>query len=151
VKNVLSLIIVLSLPFAASAEMYRWVDSQGKVHYSDSPPPAGAKSSKTIDTPPPSAAPSGAAPKAKTWQEKEMDFRQRQAAEADAQAKKQKEEAEAKERKQNCENARKSLASLESGTRIVTTDEKGERVYMDDSARAAAISEARKAVENWCK
>jgi glutaredoxin len=28
---------------AAQAGMYRWVDADGSVHYSDSPPPAGAK------------------------------------------------------------------------------------------------------------
>lgn len=27
----------------AQAEMYRWVDSEGKVHYSDTPPPPSAK------------------------------------------------------------------------------------------------------------
>lgn len=28
---------------AGAAEMYRWVDKDGKVHYTDSPPPASAK------------------------------------------------------------------------------------------------------------
>jgi hypothetical protein len=28
---------------AVSAQAYRWVDKDGKVHYSDSPPPAAAK------------------------------------------------------------------------------------------------------------
>ena len=28
---------------ATAAEMYRWVDKDGKVHYTDSPPPASAK------------------------------------------------------------------------------------------------------------
>lgn len=150
-KTAIALLVMLSLPFAAAAEMYRWVDSQGKVHYSDSPPPAGAKSSKTIDTPPPAAPPAGASAKPKSWQEKEMDFRQRQSAEAEAQAKKQKEEAQAKEKQQNCENARRNLATFESGARVATTNEKGERVIMDDAARASAMAEARKAVETWCK
>jgi glutaredoxin len=33
------LLALLALPLAASADIYRWTDAQGKVHYSDSPPP----------------------------------------------------------------------------------------------------------------
>ncbi|MET0680713.1 MAG: DUF4124 domain-containing protein, partial [Burkholderiales bacterium] len=28
----------------AGAQMYRWVDKDGKVHYTDAPPPAASKS-----------------------------------------------------------------------------------------------------------
>jgi glutaredoxin len=35
----LLLLALLALPLAATAEIYRWTDAQGKVHYSDSPPP----------------------------------------------------------------------------------------------------------------
>ena len=30
----------------AGAQMYRWVDKDGKVHYTDTPPPAAAKSAE---------------------------------------------------------------------------------------------------------
>ena len=33
------LIALLALLLAAGADIYRWTDAQGKVHYSDSPPP----------------------------------------------------------------------------------------------------------------
>jgi len=33
---------------AAQAELYRWVDADGKVHYSDQPPPASIKQFNTI-------------------------------------------------------------------------------------------------------
>jgi len=35
----LLLLALLALPVAAAADIYRWTDPQGKVHYSDSPPP----------------------------------------------------------------------------------------------------------------
>lgn len=150
-KFLLPLLFSLILPSIAHAEITRWVDSQGRVHYSDGPPPAGAKSSKTIDTPASAATPAGDAKKTQSWQEKDMEFRQRKASQAEAQAKKDEEAAKAKEKKQNCEGARTSLRSLESEGRVSTTNEKGERVIMDDAARAKAIEEARKAVESWCK
>lgn len=144
-------LLFLALPAAVSAEMYRWVDSQGRVHYSDEPPPAGAKSSKTVTPPPPSYAPSSEAAKPKSWQEKDMEFRQRQSAQAEAQAKKEKEEADAKQKKQNCELARKNLQALESGQRVSVPNENGEQQPIDDATRQKAIAEARKAVDSWCK
>lgn len=32
-------LLLLALPGLASAEIYRWVDGQGRVHYSQTPPP----------------------------------------------------------------------------------------------------------------
>jgi len=46
-------VILLALVFAApaAAELYRWTDSQGRVHYSDQPPPSEIKKLKRIVTP----------------------------------------------------------------------------------------------------
>ncbi|MEO1768022.1 DUF4124 domain-containing protein [Thiobacter aerophilum] len=147
--NKLWILLLLALPCVASGELYRWVDAQGKVHYSDSPPPADAKSGKTLPAPPsPASAPAGTT---KSWQEKDMEFRQRRAAEAEAQAKKEKEAEEARQKQANCETARKNLRLLESGQRVVTTNDQGEREFLDDAARQKAINDARKGVETWCK
>jgi chromosome segregation ATPase len=35
----LFLVMAITLPFAASAKMYKWVDEQGRVHYGDTIPP----------------------------------------------------------------------------------------------------------------
>lgn len=43
----------------ADAQMYRWTDASGKVHYSSTPPPAGAKGVRAQEAPRTSA---GAAP-----------------------------------------------------------------------------------------
>jgi glutaredoxin len=39
---------------AASAQLYRWTDEQGKVHITDTPPPPNAKNVQKKATPPPS-------------------------------------------------------------------------------------------------
>lgn len=46
-------VILLALAFAtpAAAELYRWTDSQGRVHYSDQPPPPNIKQMKRIASP----------------------------------------------------------------------------------------------------
>lgn len=56
--------LLLCLPLSAMAEtkVYRWVDAQGQVHYSQTPPPdigAQAHSTRTV---PSSAAPAAATP-----------------------------------------------------------------------------------------
>ncbi len=41
--RILATLLLLALPPAHSAEVYRWVDPQGRVTYSDQPPPASVK------------------------------------------------------------------------------------------------------------
>lgn len=51
-------IALLALAFAlpASAELYRWTDDKGRVHYSDQPPPPSVRKHKRIHVPGESAA-----------------------------------------------------------------------------------------------
>jgi glutaredoxin len=42
-KLILAMVLVAATSAAMAANMYRWVDSDGKVHYTDTPPPATAK------------------------------------------------------------------------------------------------------------
>src|SRR4051812_41960190 len=57
-KNIALVLGMLVLCSTASAQMYKWVDKDGKTHYTDTPPPAEAK---TLAAPRAGgAAPSGA-------------------------------------------------------------------------------------------
>lgn len=47
---------------AAFAQAYRWVDENGRVQYSDKPPPEKAKEERVIKAPPPAPAPPRASP-----------------------------------------------------------------------------------------
>lgn len=152
--------ILLAVSATAAAQLYRWVDKDGRVHYTATPPPAGATKSRTLQTPatPPSvpaadgdAAAKDAGPKGPlTPAEQEQAFRKRQleaqkAAEKAALARK---EAEAKQ--QNCTRAREYLRTLESGQRVTRTTAQGEREYLDDAARVRETQSARQAVQDWC-
>ena len=44
IKYVLFLLLFFLVEAINAAEMYRWVDDNGKVHYTDTPPPLTAKS-----------------------------------------------------------------------------------------------------------
>ena len=140
----------------AWAGLYKWTDENGKVHYSDQPPPGDVKQTQTLkESKSAAAAPSAAGAKpgaaAKTPAEQEMEFRKRrlEAAEGEAKAKKDAEAAE--EKKRNCERANAQVASLQRGGRITHPGPNGEQIYMSDAEIANELSNARKVADSWCK
>jgi glutaredoxin len=50
---------LLALALTAQAQLYRWTDANGKVHYTDTPPPADAKNVEKKGSPRPGVAGSG--------------------------------------------------------------------------------------------
>jgi hypothetical protein len=156
-RIVSSVVLVLLATTSAYCEVYKWIDPDGTVHYSDQLPPDAVQEqslgikSGTSGTEAPGTgktAPKTAGPK--TYIDEGAEFRKRQ---VEAEAKRAKEEkalAEAKEAQQNCERARSSLQSLQTGQRVTVYNEKGERAYLDDNAREQEIANTQKAVDFWC-
>lgn len=146
-------LLLLSLLLAsapATAEIVKWVDSQGKVHYGDQPPP-GAKAQQPMNIKNQPGALGGAGAGQKSAAEQEQEFRKRQMEEADAEKKAAEEKTQAEIAKQNCTAARSNLKMLQDGVRLTKYDEKGERVFLDDAERAKAMGDAQQAVKDWCK
>ena len=113
-KRLSAVIILLCAAIPASAQMYKWVDSNGKVHYSDSPPPRGT-AAETMRTPARTATTTDGksdAPKdsaktgPKTAAEQELDFRKRRQDAAKTQADTDKKAAEARNKEENCKRAK---------------------------------------------
>ena len=145
----------------ALAQTYKWTDANGKVHYSDQPPPANAKEQVTVKPRKPSASTPAANPaatekgapaaKAKTYVEQEANFKKRQVEAAEREAAEKKKADEAVEKKQNCEQARSQLKNLQSGGRITRNNPQGEREYLNDAQIAQEIQRGKKTVDSWCK
>ncbi|MHB8667011.1 MAG: DUF4124 domain-containing protein [Burkholderiales bacterium] len=155
----LSLAVGLALCVAlpASAQMYKWVDSNGGVHYSDKPPPGNAKLENMRPPAQPDSAPASAegakkdAAGPKSLAEQEQAFEKRRADEAKAQAEQAKKDAEARVRAENCQRAKAALTNLELGGRQARIDSKGERVFLSDAEIAQATTQARQEVAAACK
>ncbi len=133
----------------ATARTYRWVDENGVTIYSQSRPPSGTNAT-VIKAPPPAPASesSGTTNKLKARLE------------ASEKAKKEKNEAKEKEektirnaeiKKQNCENAKKNLSSLELHPRIKKKMDDGEYKILSDEERTADIEKAKKAIKKYCE
>src|SRR5512144_353543 len=128
-----TLLVAMLVPLSAFAgQMYKWVDADGKVFYSDQPPPGtGVKQQKTIaqprTAPPPAPADAATTPaadgkqaavapgKPKTPAEQEMEFRKRRLEAAEAEKKKEQDALAAKEKQDNCEKAKARVVMLQNG------------------------------------
>jgi hypothetical protein len=145
--------VTLALPAAAQ---WKWRDKGGQIQYSDLPPPAGTAEQDILQRPaaalrrvvPASAPPVAAAPK---MVEPELEAKRRKS-EADEQAKnKAEEEKAAAVRAENCTRAKSYLRTLDDGMRIVRTNDKGEREYLDDRQRAEEARKTRETISSDCK
>ena len=152
--NPVLLALLLFAVGTADAQLYKWVDKDGKVRYGDTPP-AGASAS-SIKAPPPGAeSPASAAKGAKagpqTEAEKEQAFRKRQADAAKAAEKADSERAKNEEQSENCARMRENLRALESGQRIMRVNAAGERYYLDEAQMAQEAANVRRSMQQACK
>jgi Domain of unknown function (DUF4124) len=150
-KKHLVMIAALAFSAAASAQMYKWVEKDGKVRYGDTPP-AGADATP-MKAPSAGTAPAPAAPEGKKEQplSPEAAFRKRQLERDEQEQKAAKERELGEQKRANCERSQASLRQLQSGQRITSVNASGERVYIDDDQRTREIDRAQKAVSEWCK
>ena len=76
---------------------------------------------------------------------------EKQAADAEAAKRKAEEERVAKIQAENCTRARQALAGIGSGVRMTRTNEKGEREFLDDAARAEEARRTQAIIDQDCK
>jgi hypothetical protein len=161
-RTLLLLSLACLVPLAASAE-WQWLDSQGRKVFSDQPPPPDVPPARILKQPgmrqaaqAPAAAASAAAPGAEptlrpAGKDKALEERRRQAEAADADKKKAEEAKVAEARDDNCRRARANKLTFDSGQRIVFTNEKGEKEYMDDARRAAELKRVEAIIARDCR
>ena len=155
----------LALTLPAHAQ-WKWRDKAGQTQYSDLPPPAGTPEADILLRPNAAqrrvaAAPvaasaasdaASAAPRlAPKASEPELEAKRRKVEEEAAAQKKADEARVAAARADNCVRAKAQLRTMESGIRVTRTNDKGEREYLDDAARAAEAQRSRGIVASDCK
>ena len=127
----------LLLATAAQAQVYRWVDSNGRTVFSDQPPPQGRKSETVKLRPLPAAAVSPASAPASDGglpqQVKQLNDRI--------------DEHNRKIKQENCSTARAHLAKLESLNQPKAATKAAPQ---SEATLSAAIAAARDHVRTWC-
>jgi hypothetical protein len=130
----------------ALAAMYKWTDANGRVVYSDQPPPGNVKAEIITGAAPP------ANPNAvKDFAAKEAEIKKRQLERTDAAQKAEQSRVETDQRQAACVQARGRLRALnEPQANLYKLNEKGERVYMDDAMRRSEIAEQERLLRQHC-
>ena len=148
----LVLAICLFLVLPVQAEVYKWTDEQGRVHFSDKPPsedtpgyqsrtPASAGNVSPQETPTDA--------KRRARQRKLSDSLEADRRETE-QAESKRKEQQAK-REHNCKLAQKDLNVAQRTNRIFDYDQQGNKVYYDEAQKQKFIEARRAAVRKWCE
>ena len=145
-KSVIILALAMALAPTAGAQLYKYVDKDGKTVYSDQPP-AGVDSKQISSGGRATAAP--APPKTALERDKDQDKGRKEVAEK---AKKAGDEAEKQaQADQRCAALRSNYQMYADGGRIQKSNDKGERELMNDAEIEAAREKTRREMEEACK
>jgi len=142
-KRIVLLVLACAVAPLAAADLYKYVDKDGKTVYTDQPPPdAVAK---------PVSGTNSSAPAAKTFVEKDKEL-QKGRDKVAADAKKADDKAkQAEERDAACRDATSMAKMYEEGGRIMKANAQGEREYLTDEEIEAERVKARRAMDEACK
>lgn len=135
--------LVLCIPLSPAATMYKWVDENGNVHYSEQPPPKG-KVEVIKPAPVNVVGKEGAGDTTKKLQEKNKAIDEARQKTREEQKKKADEQARYAK---NCEIARNNLATYERTKRIRKGDEV---VRLSDEEWQQKVDEAKEQVKKFC-
>jgi hypothetical protein len=148
-KFLLTLLMLAST--STFAEINKWVDDQGQVHYSDRLPPPDVKPKTLRSIAGTQDSASSGAAATKTIAEREAELKKDKAqkqAEADKSTQK---KATEDALRANCANAQENLRALQSGVRIMEIGADGERSYIDDTQRQQRMDKVQQDISNYCK
>lgn len=168
--STLVLLCASSLVSVNAFAQWQWLDAQGRKVFSDLPPSNQVPAERilqrpsnvrpTVTAPPSGAAPSGAAPSgaapSANGRGVDRELQSRKTAEEAEQARREQAQTQEQEKKlaaqrqDNCVRARVTLATLADGKLVGHTNAQGERVYMDDNARALERQRAQGIIASDC-
>lgn len=138
----LLLIALMCVPLAVCAQVYKWKDAHGTVHFSDTPPPHGIKYTRVKTV----AATHPATPREVAPPEQEPADTANEASDSRGRM------ADTPEnRKKLCANLTANMKLLNSDSPIVTRDSDGKSQVMDKDRRADELAREQKQYQQFCQ
>ena len=141
-KQFAALIILAFSPcLAAHADIWKWVDEDGNVHFGDMPAPKNAENAELVKYTP-GTRPTSPSSKDQTSTSlgKEIDQDETPA------EKREREDAQA----YYCNQAKEIYRSYVDATRLYRSSENGRREYLSEQEASAALANAEASVAEWC-
>lgn len=150
-SRVLALIVVVSGCWAGAVAgaIYKWVDDQGKVHYSDKPPAQSDTQEMDVKSDPAAGTPGLNDDQRRQKQQRVLDAFAKERAEKEAERAKLAEEK--KEQKEWCASARNELREIQEAGFLYDYDENGEKVIYSKEARAKATGDLEGRISKNCR
>jgi len=149
ISAALAVIFLLSFQTPLYSGVYKWVDDNGQIHYSDQPNEPDAekftlRSNTTTKPRSPSTGNKGTDDQGadKTTEDETKKPDEPEMVEI---------EPSTKEKRQLCNEAKDDLSSILSRGRLREIDEKGEYTYLSDEQRQQRISAAKKKQREFCR
>mgnify|MGYP003694323863 CR=1 FL=1 len=161
-----AVLVLVSLPAEAQ---WKWKDTSGRIQYSDLPPPAGTPDQDILSRPtaprrcrhrragrlgrrrPRSAPPWRSSAVMPKGVDPELEAKRKKAEDDVARQEEGRAGARRGRQADNCSRAQTQLRDLESGLRVIRTNEKGEREYLDDKQRAEETKHAKDMIAADCR
>ncbi|HEX4331413.1 MAG TPA: DUF4124 domain-containing protein [Usitatibacter sp.] len=142
-KRIIVLAVALALAPLASAQLYKYVDKDGKTVYTDQPPPdAEAKRVGNASSAP--------AP-GKSYVERDKELQKGRDKAKDEAKKADEKSRAAADREDACRQATAQARMYDEGGRFMKTNEQGEKVYLSDEEIDAAKQKSHRDLEEACK
>ncbi|MDB5826004.1 MAG: hypothetical protein JWQ73_224 [Variovorax sp.] len=174
--NLLVLALICTVPTVASAQ-WQWIDSAGKKVFSDQSPPPDIPEKNIVRRPSggaprvsfsqgtpaaPDAAAPGVAPAAPapaiaasgarpSGVDKELEEKTKKAEDAEKAKRAAELQKMTQAKAENCNRARQSKATFDSGIRVARLNAQGEREIIDDKARAEEQQRLQTVIASDCK
>lgn len=161
-KSPIQLFVALAVLLATAtvaAQVYKWVDKDGKVQYSDMPPPPSVSKTdpKKLNTGANSAAPAAAnttataaATAQKSPQDRSKDADKRRIEDAEKARKDEEAQKVARQNEERCRASTRYKGDLDSGRPIARNNDQGERTYMSDEERSTEIARTKSVMAESC-
>jgi hypothetical protein len=141
-------IVAFSASAIAAPGMYKWVDEDGEVVYSQFPPPDGREARTMKPPPPPAVSPAQAQQHLDQQMQRFADGREDRELAAQKSAE---QEQKAGIARQRCETARRNLTGLEGRARQLFKTADGEYRRLTDEERQRKKAELQKVIAEDCR
>jgi hypothetical protein len=164
----LALVAALAACWAGpAAAQWKWRGKNGTLHISDLPPPPEVADKDIVQRPreqlrreaanaaaataTAAASAASTSARARPATDPELEARLRRTEQERQDKQKHEEEKQAAQRAESCSRAREAMRTLDSGTRLVRVNDKGEREVLDDKQRAEETQRARNLISSECR
>ncbi|HEX7964624.1 MAG TPA: DUF4124 domain-containing protein [Gammaproteobacteria bacterium] len=142
----LGLGLALAAGLASADQVYKWVDKDGHVHFSQMPPAGTGVQAQTVDVKPPPPDPTGLA----NSQNLQQQIADKKKAEQKDPQREQEEQEQKQQQKERCDGLREKLNVLNAGGRATSVDAKGNVTYISDEEREKQMAQLESQIEKSC-